>query len=408
MAGFDLKECLNCKEEAFLARFGRVPSFAEVERSLASLKGTDRALTISDLRRMTSKQLWNFDDFWTIPPKKLLRKRLRETGGLFSELPHREEHTIGALYAILKNIEVVSVVLRFVNPSNYGIISPPVRYAIRLGPGKSYVDEYLDFLHILRRYKEDYDFSRVADVDIALWILSHKCILSGHSGCKNFLSYQEMIVYLDEEIVKKSRAFREMQDELLSIVAEEEKNRSEELERRHSEINEEILASEQQKDNEFRKKAEELRIRELILEKELDELRRKRIIYPENLIQLAESDIKPKAKLIHDHKEKPVDFGQTHFMEKLTAINVVNKVIWSENTTSRLRTRISQVKSNGEVTILYVNKNGYAAKIISYPVACPDLTHAKYFATIISKIMDIPITESKTGQGSDINARNQR
>ena len=403
MLGFDLRECLRCKDEAFVARFNRVPSFSEVENILASLKGTHKALGISELRHLTSKKLWDFDKFWTIPPKRVLKKRLKGTKGLFRELPLKEELTIGVLYDIMKNIEVVSVILRFIDPTNYGIISPPVRYAIRQSSGKNYIDEYLDFLRVLRRYKEAYNFTRVADVDISLWILSYKCILSGDSSCENFMKYAEMLVHLDEEIIKKSRAFREMQDDLFSILAEEEKNRDEKLKRQLSETSNEILASASEsvarKEEEIRRKTEELKIRESELKKDIDELKGKRAIYPENLIRLADSKLPPKAKMIHDHKEGPVDFGQTHFMEKLTAIRVVNKVIWSENTTSKARTKISNVKSDGEVTILYVNKNGYAAKIKVYPVFCPDLTHAKYFSICISNLTDIPISDTSSREG---------
>ena len=117
----------------------------------------------------------------------------------------------------------------FIDPTNYGIISPPVRYAIRQSSGKNYIDEYLDFLRVLRRYKEAYNFTRVADVDISLWILSYKCILSGDSSCENFMKYEKMLVHLDEEIIKKSRAFREMQDDLFSILAEEQKKQGREI-----------------------------------------------------------------------------------------------------------------------------------------------------------------------------------
>lgn len=398
MLGFDLYKCLDCKDEAFLSRFGRVPSFAEVENRLASIRGTDRALRISELRLLRSKKLWDFDEFWTIPPKRELKKRLKKTKGIFAELPLKEVDAIGILYDILKNIEVVSVVLRFIDPTNYGIISPPVRYAVRQGPGKNYVDEYIEFLRVLRQYREMYHLETVADVDIALWVLSQKCIFSESSSCANFQNYQEAIVHLDEEIIKKSRAFREMQDELLSIVAESEKDREAKAKRELSEFGEELLASmienETKKEAELIRKSDELKVRESALEKELEALKLKRAMYPENLIRLANSEIQPKAKLIHDRREGPVDLGQAHFIDKLTGISVVNKAIWSENTTSRAKTRISHVKNDGEITILYVNKDGYAARIKVYPVTCPDLTHAKCFANVISKVMDIPIADS--------------
>lgn len=393
MTGFDLKRCLCCKDEAFTSRFKRIPSYAELEKALAPINRTEKALVYSDMRRLTSKHLWVFEDFWTMPPKKLLKTNLKRTKGLFKELPHQEERVIKILYDIFKNIEVVSVVLRFIDPADYGIMSPPVKYAIRQRPGKNHVDEYLEFLSVLRQYRDIYNFTRIAGVDIALWTLCEKCIFSGSSQCDNYLKYEELLVGLDEEIITKSRIFQELQDELLTIFAEEEKNRTDQLLE---------SASEREKgETEYKRRIEEYKARVAVLESEIKHLNEKRRMYPEGLIKLEDSSFLPKAKLIHDHREGYVDSGQSHFMDKLAGISVVNKVIWSENTKSRTKTHISHISNDGEVTILYVNKDCYAAKMKVFPVSCPDLTHARYFAITIARVMEIAFTDATLSEEQD-------
>jgi hypothetical protein len=47
------------------------------------------------------------------------------------------------------------------------------------------------------------------------------------------------------------------------------------------------------------------------------------------------------------------------------------------------------------LTILYVNKDNYAAKIKVRPVRCPDRTHARRFAQMVAKSMNIQPMEEK-------------
>jgi hypothetical protein len=387
MPDFDLNNCLRCKDETFISYFKRIPSFTEVEKALAQIIHTEKALVFSDIRRLTSKRLWVFEDFWTMPPKKVLKANLKRTKGLFKALPQQEEQVIGILYDIFKNIEVVSVVLRFIDPVDYGIMSPPVKYVTRQSPGKNHVDEYLDYLCVLRQYRDTYDFTRIADVDIALWILCHKCIFTGGSQCENYSQFQKLLVSMDEEIITKNHLFLELQNELLNILAEEETHRTEQLIRSSSEKEKAIT--------EYERKIKEFKERIEMLEGQISQLKEQRIIYPHSLIRLPDSNLNSEDKLIHDNREDYIDYGQSHFMKKLAGINIVNKIVWSENISSHSKTCISNISSDGEITILYVNKDHYAAKIKAFPVNCPDSTHAKHFANTIAEVMNIPLAKNK-------------
>jgi hypothetical protein len=224
----------------------------------------------------------------------------------------------------------------------------------------NYVDEYLDYLENLRLYAIEYAFSRAADVDVALWALVEKCLRAKDVDCQNFKKYQEKLLTIEDEIMKKSELFRMLEEEILKAAREEAAKNEAELER---------------------------------LKKELKELQRVFKKIPENLINLEKSPLVPEKKIIHDIRELPLDASQKYFMKKLSQIPFIHKIIWSENTTAKYPSRISGVKNGGELTLLYVTKDNYAAKIKVYPVRCPDQTHARYFASKVAKAMNIKLFE---------------
>lgn len=92
--------------------------------------------------------------------------------GVFIVLKPRDKDVIGKLFELLKNIEIVSCVLRFIDPENYGILSPPVENILNI-KGKHQTEKYLNYLSDLEELKEEYDFERIADVDMTLWALAN-------------------------------------------------------------------------------------------------------------------------------------------------------------------------------------------------------------------------------------------
>jgi len=358
---FDLKECLGCMEQTFTKKFGREFQFDNMEAIFDGLKGTSNPLTIGMVKRLTSRKYWIFEDYWLVPSLWKLWKDLKKTRGLFKELPDKEQIATEVLYDIFKNIEVASIILRFIDPQNFGIISPPVRYALRQSAKETYVEEYLDYLSTLRSYAAEYGFDRVADADMSLWALMENCVIPGNSSCDNFRGFQKKRVDVEEEYIKKSLLFKGLEDEILSMAAED--------------VEKKVKALKEERD----------RIR-----KELDDLQFKLRIYPVDLIMLKESPLPAEEKFIHDRREQYIDSGQELFLNQLVKNPHIHKVIWSENITSKPPTRISHVEDSGELTILYVTKNNYAAKIKALSCDCPDGTHAKYFASLISDYMQIP------------------
>jgi len=109
------------------------------------------------------------------PPEHQISPHLKRRKFNFWALPNREKDVIALLYEVFRSIELVSIILRFIKPENYGIISPPVERILDVRRGSDAKETYINYLNDLRRIKAHYGFIRVADVDMALWVVHEKC-----------------------------------------------------------------------------------------------------------------------------------------------------------------------------------------------------------------------------------------
>ena len=76
------------------------------------------------------------------------------------------------------SVEGVSLILRFLYPKEFGILSFPVIHLINLTPSRKPVRYYLDYLDILRGFRDHRKYKsnnlqRVADIDMAFWSAAH-------------------------------------------------------------------------------------------------------------------------------------------------------------------------------------------------------------------------------------------
>jgi hypothetical protein len=129
--------------------------------------GRDELLIIQNRER------WPYPR-WYPPLSHTIASPINLPGELKDERAKKE--AIKRLYEPLRHIEVVSVILRFLCPEQFGIISPPVVAILNLVPkrGEEHVDHYLRYaaqlLDMATHYKV---LSRAADVDMALWSAAH-------------------------------------------------------------------------------------------------------------------------------------------------------------------------------------------------------------------------------------------
>lgn len=153
--------------------YGTPFNLLAIERSVEQLRQRD-FLTYGDLRSFTDPGHWWFEQFWALPPKEKVAPYLLKITFPFRQLPDREGRVIGDLLRVFKSIELASIILRFVRPEHYGIISPPVERVLDVRRGSDAVETYLGYLKNLREIQSHYGFKRAADSDMALWVLHER------------------------------------------------------------------------------------------------------------------------------------------------------------------------------------------------------------------------------------------
>jgi len=157
-------------EVATKRRAGRAQDLSRVEEELLQARREWR-VGRRELEIIETSDGWDYPKWWPRMSSHVERPIILPTH-IYSEQAKRT--AIEALHNVLKNIEIVSVVLRFMCPKAFGIISPPVTSFLCFFPSPTPVDYYLHYLKALKGFVEHYRvFDRVADVDMALWTTAH-------------------------------------------------------------------------------------------------------------------------------------------------------------------------------------------------------------------------------------------
>jgi len=150
---------------------GTVQDSEAVEKAVAGVRSRG-ALTYETVRTIIEST--NFSagrQFWTWPPKEEMEAGLAgETFDLW-HLPKNETAILKRLRAVFRNFEAVSVILRFVVPKEYGILSSPVEHVLGIQPAAASIDRYLNYVHDLREIRDQRGFAHAAQVDQALYTL---------------------------------------------------------------------------------------------------------------------------------------------------------------------------------------------------------------------------------------------
>jgi hypothetical protein len=169
-----LRECLNEFPAICRLKYGAEFDFASIEKKVERLR-CRTPLTYADLKHFESPVNW-FQRFWVFPPKDRIEPALTKEDFDFWNLPGSNEvETIRKLLYIFKSIELASIILRFIRPEHYSIYSSPIQHMLDIRHGRDLVETYSSFLDNMRDIKGHYGFARVADVDMALWVLHEKC-----------------------------------------------------------------------------------------------------------------------------------------------------------------------------------------------------------------------------------------
>ena len=151
-------------------RHGRGQDLFRIEDETDNVQSSCR-LTYDDIEKIRNSRIWNADTFGYWPSRSEVESVLESTEWSFRTLPEEEEKVIGDLLETFHQIELVSVILRFVVPEHYGIMSPPVEKVLGIGPFRKHSERYLAYLDNLREIRHARNFRSAAEVDMALWVL---------------------------------------------------------------------------------------------------------------------------------------------------------------------------------------------------------------------------------------------
>ena len=144
---------------------------SEIEKRLEGVKSNKR-LRYEDLEQIVNPDVWDAEDFGYWPPRRELEQSLESKTWDFWNQPKNEEDLIQGLLEVFHQIELVSVVLRFIVPKHFGIMSPPVENVLGIGPSTNHAQKYQRYLASLREVRDSHPgFAKAAEVDMALWVL---------------------------------------------------------------------------------------------------------------------------------------------------------------------------------------------------------------------------------------------
>lgn len=166
-----LHECLQRHGEVTRELYGSSQDLQAIERLSAGIIDAGR-LTFDDVQLITDAGFWRGGTFWQWPTREEFNQRCeRNPVKDLWNLPRRQNAIVEQLLRVFRHIEPVSVVLRFIDPRHFGILSPPVEKILEIGPAHRPRDKYLKYVKDLRTLRQERGFATAAEVDMALWVM---------------------------------------------------------------------------------------------------------------------------------------------------------------------------------------------------------------------------------------------
>ena len=150
---------------------GKPQDLDAIERAVADVR-SKRGLSYDTVAAIAQSP--NFaagQRFWSWPSRAEVEEGLNGQDINLWHLPKNERAIIKQLRSVFRTFEAVSVILRFVVPKHYGILSTPVEYVLGIPPAAESIDRYLHYLRDLRTIRDKRSLETAARVDQALWTL---------------------------------------------------------------------------------------------------------------------------------------------------------------------------------------------------------------------------------------------
>lgn len=188
MANDYLHKCLNQFSEVSEKLSEKQFDLEALEEQVKALRSGE--VSVQDIleyfEHFKNTEHWWFDKYWILPSLHDLSQEQQKKTFSFHQLSKgnegktNEKKVINDLLEVFRHIELVAIILRFIRPDSFGILSPPVEHVLALSRGKDHVETYVNYLDNLRSIRDEskYKLRMAAEADKALWVLEHKCYFS--------------------------------------------------------------------------------------------------------------------------------------------------------------------------------------------------------------------------------------
>ena len=169
-----LQECLQRQGVVAKELFRRPQNLRRIEEEVSKIEST--SLVYDHIEPIMKIEPWGEQQFWQWPsPEEYETRRGSMPIVLWNIRSNRnrekDKTIVEELLRVFLHIEPVSVLMRFLAPDRFGILSPPVEKLLEISPSSSPTEKYLSYIQDLRVIKDKRNFERVADVDMAIWTL---------------------------------------------------------------------------------------------------------------------------------------------------------------------------------------------------------------------------------------------
>lgn len=212
-SSFDLRQALNHYPEVCLKCYGITFDFENLEQIFLRIESGEEEFSKKHLVVLESAYcIYNGTKAPQMSPEEI-----RSINILLTSLKPKDEPKIEKLFHIIGNIEIVSCILRSVDPNNYGILNPQVENFL-CTRGNSQIEKYMNFLEDLEMLAGKYIIDRIADTQTALWTLAQiiNFPFLKHDALFRDLSivYEEGPNYIKKIIAKNALQIFKAQDPL--------------------------------------------------------------------------------------------------------------------------------------------------------------------------------------------------
>ena len=171
-----LLRCLREYPDVTEIKYGKRYELHRIEELVAHVRRTGK-LTPEDVWKIRDNTFWIYDRHWAIPDPQAVREGLQRVSERLDFWHHlrKRELLVQTLYEVFRNIEIVSIILRFVLPEYFGIYSPPMARILEVRRGHRDTETYLNYLDNLEEIRRHYPgFRSIAEVNMAVWVLHER------------------------------------------------------------------------------------------------------------------------------------------------------------------------------------------------------------------------------------------